>query len=238
MVWIMKEKKWKPRYFDPEKGFTIQGHMVKRYYGCHMARMLRGFPSMDDAWSTREPLDSIGSLKECMTKNAYEDMYRCMHFSDNWDEKDGAPAWETVYDDEKYGASENVEHHRRKYKHIEDGWNRRWKYRVSFGRWVIGDDSCVAGWYHCGITAGQEPKPIFTGATLHTLCITYGKLATYKLHVRVYGGKHDAGLNRVHQNTANTQKWVNLYDEILDAFKGLGMCCTMDSAYGNLLFCT
>ena len=73
-------------------------------------------------------------------------------------------------------------------------------------------------------------------ATLHTLCITYGKLVTYKLHVRVYGGKHDAGLNKTHQNTANTQKWVNLYDKILDAFKGLGMCCTMDSAYmGDIL---
>ena len=27
------------------------------------------------------------------------------------------------------------------------------------------------------------------------------------------------------------QKWVNLYDGMLDAFKGLGMCCTLDSAY-------
>jgi hypothetical protein len=55
----------------------------------------------------------------------------------------------------------------------------------------------------------------------------------------LHGGKHDEGLNRKHVNTANTQKWVNLYNEMLDDFKRLGVfvvCCTLDSAYmGDIL---
>jgi hypothetical protein len=43
--------------------------------------------------------------------------------------------------------------------------------------------------------------------------------------------KSDEGLDKLHQNTANTQKWVNLYNEMLDDFKGRGTCMTMDSAY-------
>ena len=78
---------------------------------------------------------------------------------------------------------------------------------------------------------GPEPKPIRTGATIHLIRITYGNLRTYKLHCWVYGGNHVEGLNHKHHNTANTQKWVNLFDEMLEEFKGTGMCMTMDSAY-------
>jgi hypothetical protein len=31
------------------------------------------------------------------------------------------------------------------------------------------------------MTIGPEPKPIRTGATLHTICVTDGPLSTYKL---------------------------------------------------------
>jgi hypothetical protein len=91
-------------------------------------------------------------------------------------------------------------------------------------------ESRVAVWYHSGITIGPEPKPIRTGAIIHSICVTFGDLSTFKLHCRVYEGKHDESLNHVHENTANTQKWVNLYDEMIDEFKGIGMCKTMDLA--------
>ncbi|KAL7525224.1 hypothetical protein ACHAWF_001263 [Thalassiosira exigua] len=81
------------------------------------------------------------------------------------------------------------------------------------------------------MTQGPEPKPIRTGATLHTLCVTDGDLSTYKLFARAYGGKTDGDLNHVHENTATMQKWVNLYDIMLDSFKGKGHCVTMDSAF-------
>ena len=38
-------------------------------------------------------------------------------------------------------------------------------------------------------------------------------------------------LDQVHENVQNTQKWVKLYDIMLDQFKGVGRCVTMDSAY-------
>jgi hypothetical protein len=100
-----------------------------------------------------------------------------------------------------------------------------------FGKWITADESRVAGWYRSGITIGPEPKPIRTGATIHSICVTFGELATYKLHCRVYGGRYDEGLDYVHENTTSTQKWVNLYNEMLAEFKGRGMCLTMDSAY-------
>ncbi|KAL7527968.1 hypothetical protein ACHAXR_007787 [Thalassiosira sp. AJA248-18] len=230
MVYIQCAKDFKPKYYDPTKGNTIQPNDVARFYGCHLARMLRGVPSIDETWSTRESLDAVGAVKDSMPKDAYIDMYRCMHFSDDWEEEDGEVPWESIYADEKYEPSPQVERHRRKYEHIEDGFNRRWKECVNFGRWITADESRVAGWYKSGITIGPEPKPIRTGATIHSICVTHGNLRTYKLHCWVYGGKHDEGLNHVHHNTAITQKWVNLYDEMLEEFKGMGMCM-MDSAY-------
>ena len=79
---------------------------------------------------------------------------------------------------------------------------------------------------------GPEPKPIQTGATLHTLCVTHGPLSTYKVYARVYGGAKDEDLsNTKHANTSNLQKWVNLYNLMLSLFKGKGRCVTMDSPY-------
>ena len=78
---------------------------------------------------------------------------------------------------------------------------------------------------------GPEPKPIRTGATIHSLCVTHGALSSYKLHCRVYGGASDEGLGKKHRLTGNVQKWISLYDEMLDEFKDEGHCCTMDSAY-------
>ena len=81
------------------------------------------------------------------------------------------------------------------------------------------------------ITCWPEPKPIRTGATLHSLCITKGRLDKFKLHARVYGGAKDDNFDGIHNNPANLQKLVNLYDLILQPFKGKCRCVTMDSAY-------
>ena len=47
----------------------------------------------------------------------------------------------------------------------------------------------------------------------------------------MYGGKFDEDLNKAHVNTAGTQKFVNLFDDLLAAFRHKGHCVTMDSAY-------
>ncbi len=229
MIHIMRTKNFKPKYFNPAINLTIQADHVARFYGCHMGRMLCGFPSIEETWSTRESFDAVGAVKDSIPKDAYIDMYRCMHFSDDWELED--EEWDEIFEDKKYNPSPDCEKHRRKFEFIENGFNRRWKECVLFGKWITADESRVAGWYRSGITIGPEPKPIRTGATIHSICVTFGELATYKLHCRVYGGRYDEGLDYVHENTTSTQKWVNLYNEMLAEFKGRGMCLTMDSAY-------
>ena len=102
---------------------------------------------------------------------------------------------------------------------------------VNYGKWMTADESRVAGWYNSMMTVGPEPKPIRTGATLHTLCITEGPLSSYKLFARVYGGKSDGDLNKETENASTLQKWINLYNIMLHQFKGKGRGVTMDSAY-------
>ena len=51
------------------------------------------------------------------------------------------------------------------------------------------------------MTISPEPKPIQTGATLHTVCVTDGPLSTYKLSAaRVYGGKYNQDIDKHSQH--------------------------------------
>ena len=88
-----------------------------------------------------------------------------------------------------------------------------------------------AGWYHSPITCGTEPKPIRTGYTFHSLCVTRGPLKTFKMWVRAYGGKTDEDMNCIHHNMETMQRCINLYSIMLEPFKGAGRMVTMDSAY-------
>ena len=47
--------------------------------------MLRDFPPIDKTRSTQESLDEIGPVKESIPKDAFRDLYRCLHFTDDWD---------------------------------------------------------------------------------------------------------------------------------------------------------
>jgi hypothetical protein len=231
MTHCITTKRWTPKYYDPsmDEKYITADH-VARFFGCQLARSLRGNPSIERCWSTRESLDAIGTCMESMPKNAFEDMYRCLHFDDDWDVEEG-DEWDEIYSDKRVTSPNDTAHHRRKFAMFEDGFNRRWKECVQFGRWVTFDESRVAGWYHSPITQGPDPKPIRTGATIHSLAVTHGPLASYKLHVRVFGGKSDEDLGKRSNHTVGIQKWVNLLSLMLDDFKGAGHCCTMDSAY-------
>ena len=71
---------------------------------------------------------------------------------------------------------------------------------------------------------------------IHSLCVTFGLLWTYKLYVHVYGRKSDKELDHVCKHTGTTQKWINLFDKVLDTYKGKGCCITMESVYkGDIL---
>jgi hypothetical protein len=72
---------------------------------------------------------------------------------------------------------------------------------------------------HSPITQGPDPKPIHTGATIHSLANTHGNLASYKVHVRVFSGAMDKDLAKQNEDIVTTQKWVNLLSLMLNNFK-------------------
>ena len=154
-----------------------------------------------------------------MPRSAFYDKQWCMHFADDWMEEEG-DLWTDMYDDKKADSPSNVAHHRCKFAIVEDAFNERWKAAVIFGRQITMDKSRTAGHYHSPITQGPDPKPICTGATYHTTCITDRSLAMYNLHARTFGGKMGDDLQSCHINTAMTQKWVNLISLLLNAIKG------------------
>ena len=229
MTYIMEHKGYKPKYYNPSKNVVITGDHVCRFYGICIGRMLSGNRSVEDIWSTRDAFSAVGPIKESMPQDAFKDLCRCMHFADDWEEDD--ERWNEVYADDKEAVTEGTARHRRKFGTLEGGYTNRWQAMVIFGREMTADESRVAGWYHSPMTVGPEPKPIRTGATFHSLCMTKGRLRTYKLWVRAYGGKSDEDLDGANQHTETMQKWVNLYDIMLDPFKGVGRNVTMDSAY-------
>jgi len=229
MMHIMKDNSFSPMYFDPMDEKYIQPDHVARFFGCQLVRAIKGLPSVKDCWSTRESLDAVGTAKESMPWGAFSDMQRCMHFADDWEEV--KEVWDDYFTDVKIELPSDVAHHRHKFAIIEDAFNVQWKATVIFGRRLKMDESRTPCWYHGPITQGPEPKPVRTGATMHTVCITDGPLATYKLHARKFGGKMDEDLQSRHVNVAATQKWVNLMSLLIDDFKGNGHNVTMDSAY-------
>ena len=85
MIFLIRHKEYTSRYYNPvNKGKEILTHHVARYFGVEHCRMLRGFPSYKECWSTRESLFEIGVCTECMPLDAMHDMNRCMHFTDDW----------------------------------------------------------------------------------------------------------------------------------------------------------
>ena len=153
-------------------------------------------------------------IQASIVKNAMEDMTDCLHYADVVE------------------ADASIAAHRKKHGLLEDACTKRWQAIVDFGKWITADESRVAGWYHSTMTIGPEPKPIRTGATLHTLCITEGPLWSYKLFARAYGGKEDQDMDVHNPHTETKLKMVSLYDLMLHPFKHRGQCVVvMDSAY-------
>ncbi len=101
MTCLMLKCNWKPQYYKPDKGTIILTDHIARFYGCQLVQSNNGFPSIDDSWSTQDPLEAIGPLKESMPCDAFRDMYCCMHFTDNFD-KESLDEWSDVYFDEKH----------------------------------------------------------------------------------------------------------------------------------------
>lgn len=68
MIHIMKA------YFDPMDEKYIQADQVACFFGCQLVRVIKGLPSVDDCWSTREALDAVRTAKESMPCGVFSDM--------------------------------------------------------------------------------------------------------------------------------------------------------------------
>ena len=151
MTMIIEDKSYKPRYYKDGKTFTT-GH-VTRFYGALLAKILSGNPSNNQMFSTREIFDAVEPVKNSMPQSAMEDLSRCLHFADDWEDEEDEE-WEQKYGDIKEEAVDTTARHRKKFSMVEDAYNRRWQGMVNFGKWITADESRVAGWYHSTITCG------------------------------------------------------------------------------------
>ena len=109
-IHLTKTKGWKPHYYNPESNIIILGDHVARFIGVQSARMLHGFPSVEDTWSSWDPLDAVGTAKESMPRAAYQEIACCLHFTDDWEE-DEHVNWNDIYVDDKFVPSDNTAHH-------------------------------------------------------------------------------------------------------------------------------
>jgi hypothetical protein len=85
-------------------------------------------------------LDVVPSIQAAMTKGALEDLFTCLHYSDDWDPKDNC-VWDDICDDAKVVAPPSTASHRLEHGQLEDGYDRRWQAIVNFGKWITTDES-------------------------------------------------------------------------------------------------
>ena len=52
----------------------ILGDHVARFIGVQSVRMLHGFPSVEVTQNSRDPLDDMGTAKESMLQDAYQEI--------------------------------------------------------------------------------------------------------------------------------------------------------------------
>jgi hypothetical protein len=196
----------------PTQTVSFTPDILRRVHGCQIARAVQGMPSVHQCYDTHETLNHLADVVESLPRNLYKQCLALLHFSDEESEKGWA--W-----------------HCRKFGEVQQQYCKRWQACVTPGRAITMDESRVAGWYHSGITCGPEPKPVRTGATAHTVCVTNGKFARFLLAWRIYGGRNDEGLSAPVSGSQGRGKWIQLFDELVKPWYGKGHIVTMDSAY-------
>ena len=123
MIYIIKHKAWKPKFYNPSAGVVITDDHVGRFHGVMLDRMVTRNRSIDEIWSTRHAFSANGPIKESMTQDAFKDLRRCLHFADDWEEDD--ERCNEVYEHEKEAAPDNKANHCQNSGVLEDGYNRQ-----------------------------------------------------------------------------------------------------------------
>lgn len=210
---------FEPRSHKPLEGeFTLPSHVAVSH-GAAVARMFSGNRSFKDCFSTRDLFAAVEPTKDAITCDQVRDLSRCLRFADNWDH--------TICPDAREEPRHGTPFHRRKFSVLEDAHCGRWQDLVDFGKWITADESRIAGWCESSTTIGPEPKPVRTGATLHTLCISKGSLQSCELCAWTHGGKSDAELR---DPACESKMNICLCSKMLHRREGNGHCVCMDSA--------
>ena len=122
MMHIVLHDGYNPRFYKPKDDHVILADHVARFFGCQHARMIRGHPSIEHSWNTRDSMFHVSLCAESMSLVAFKDMHQCLHFADDWNE-DADAGWEEVYLDEKVEAS-GTEKYRVKCVMVKDAFNK------------------------------------------------------------------------------------------------------------------
>ena len=131
MMHIVLHDGYNSRFYKPKDDHVILADHVALFFGCQHARMMKEHPSIEHSWNTRDSLFHVGPCAESMPLAAFEDILRCLHFTDDWEE-DADANWEDVYLDEKVEASATAKH-RVTFGMVEDAFNKHWKEPVTYG---------------------------------------------------------------------------------------------------------
>jgi len=109
MTYLMVPHNWKPWYYKPHRALLwMPACVIERWISI----------KNNDSWSTWDPLEAIGPLKECMPCGAFRYMYCCMHFNDDFD-NESPDEWSDVYSDKKHPLPATARH-RKKISNVED----------------------------------------------------------------------------------------------------------------------
>ena len=77
---------YKVRFYMPKENHLILALRVARFFGCQHARMMHGWLSMKDVWSSRESLYHIITFSGSMPIHKLQDTHQCFHVVDDWEE--------------------------------------------------------------------------------------------------------------------------------------------------------
>ena len=103
MKHIIATQDYRSRYYKPDEDKHILDPHVVRFF------RVRGYPSIEDVWSTRESLKEISAATESMPKSAFGDIDHCLHFAYDWEEADGV-YWSDTYLDDKVDSTDTAPH--------------------------------------------------------------------------------------------------------------------------------
>ena len=116
MKYLVMHHGYKPKYYDlcgEKKGnicTEVQAHHIACFYGIMMAIIFSSNTSIDNMFSVCKNLDSILCVNETITKDAYKDLYCCMHFVDDWEE-DSDEEWQEFFHDTKVVVNDTTAAH-------------------------------------------------------------------------------------------------------------------------------